>query len=238
MCGVIGFSTEELTQKQLNSLQIIMIESSIRGKHASGIAWYEGVKLRHIIKPYSIDILVRELNWDMFKIGEPLKLIAHARYSTSDLEFNQPIIVGNTAIVHNGVITQSPPELWKEKFGYECTGRNDSELLLRCIDNNENPFEKFPESSISAIYLRNGELIAMRNGLRPLWKGELDSGTFYASTRDILQRGKVQNITKLEMQETKGLHSEETENRTLDIKNSFYDLELENINKEQLNDDW
>jgi len=87
------------------------------------------------------------------------------------------------------VITQADPKYWKEKFGYDCIGRNDSELILRAIEAGKEPLEEFPNSSIAAVQLKkNGELKFYRNGARPLWYTYHGDSLFVASTRDILRR--------------------------------------------------
>ena len=56
-------------------------------------------------------------------------MIGHCRYSTSDLQYNQPIYNDDYSIAHNGVVSQEMPERWKELYGYDCKTKNDSELI-------------------------------------------------------------------------------------------------------------
>lgn len=195
MCGVIGFISQNATIGDLEILKKVMIESRIRGKHASGIAWYDGKSIKSFVKPIAIDELVNEFDFNKLIINKKVAMIAHARYSTSDIRYNQPIVGESMAIVHNGVITQSHPKNWEKQFGYKCKTCNDSELLLRAMENKDEPLKKFNTSSIAALVLKNnGELICMRNSQRPLWMGILGEGTIYASTYDILHRAGIHDI--------------------------------------------
>lgn len=199
MCGIVGYSNKETTKADLVKLHQVMVESRIRGKHASGIAWYDSAKINCVSKPLPIDELLDD--FDMTQTlygGTKVALIAHSRYSTSSIQFNQPIASSSLAIAHNGVITQSSPDTWAAKYGYKCNGANDSELLLRAIENNDDPFIKFPRASIAAVVLNNmGEVYCMRNSLRPLWKGKIGKGVVFASTYSILSRSGVLEIEKV-----------------------------------------
>lgn len=211
MCGIIGFSGKNVTQEQIRVVQKVMIESRIRGMHASGIAWCNNRgNILSVVVPIPIDQLVTEFNWSVFfpdgEVAESVSLIAHARYSTSDIRFNQPIVGEDMAIAHNGVITQSDPKTWEKQYGYKCKTQNDSELLLKAVEAGDNPIEVFSESSIAALMLKsNGEITSLRNGIRPLWSGKIDENTVYASTFDILKRAGVTNITQVSSSDHKEL---------------------------------
>lgn len=194
MCGIIGFTSDKVTENQMYCLRTVMIESRIRGMHASGVVCYINNKKKSMVIPEPIDVLVKKLDWASI-LGCKVSLIAHARYSTSDIQYNQPIIDKGTgiAIVHNGVVSQSPPEQWEQQFGYKTQTKNDSELLLRCIIDGKDPLKVFPESSIAALVLNKDHSIkVIRNGLRPLWTGEVEGARVYASTFDILSRADVE----------------------------------------------
>ena len=175
-----------------------MIESRIRGKHASGVAWYDGKGIQSLVQPIAIYELVTKIDWNKLVINGKVTMIAHARYSTSNIKYNQPIIGESMAVVHNGVITQSDPQTWESQYGYKCESQNDSELILRAVEKNDNPLTKFPTSSIAAIILDDrGQLSYMRNSQRPLWMGKIGEGRVYASTYDILHRAGVVMISPI-----------------------------------------
>lgn len=197
MCGIIGFTSTNVAGLDLEILKKVMIESRIRGKHASGIVWWNGSSIQSKILPIPIDQLLNKFDLHSTVYGGQVSLIAHTRYSTSDIKYNQPLIGENIAIAHNGVITQSEPDDWQRLFGYKCKTCNDSELLLRALENHDDPYEVFPNSSIAAVILNQNQVSFIRNGVRPLWCGQIGNGIVYASTYDILNRAGVSNIIKL-----------------------------------------
>ena len=197
MCAIVGFESENVTEQDLIILKKVLIESRIRGKHASGVAWFDGEKICCDKKPLPMDSFLQDFDLKKIVYDGKIKMIAHARYSTSDLEFNQPLCSQNLAIAHNGVITQELPENWEKLFGYKCETRNDSELLLRAIENNDDIFEKFPSSSIAIVILNHSGVMGERNGKRPLWEGCVGEGKIFASTFDILKRAGVKNISPI-----------------------------------------
>ena len=194
MCAIVGFDSENVTEKDLVILKKVLIESKIRGKHASGVAWFNGVKICCEKKPVPMDKFLQEFDLKKIIYNGKVKMIAHARYSTSDLEFNQPLVSKNLAIAHNGVVTQEAPENWEKLFGFKCETRNDSELLLRALEDKKNIFSFYPSASIALVKLTSAGVEGVRNGKRPLWKGEVGEGKIFASTFDILKRAGVNNI--------------------------------------------
>jgi glutamine phosphoribosylpyrophosphate amidotransferase len=202
ICGIIGYCGDGVNNSDLGILKKVMIESSIRGRHASGAAWFDGNKICSLIKPVPIDELVdiidfKKLLYETNKIS----FIAHSRYCTSNIEHNQPIVSSNLAIVHNGVVSQESYDTWESKYGYKCTGKNDSELILRAIENGDNPLTKFPDASIASISLdSSGNIKYFRNARRPIWIGKVGNGTMIASTYDILKRAGVRDIHKVEVE--------------------------------------
>lgn len=202
MCGIIGYMNHNVTKNDLQILRQVLIESRIRGKHASGIAWFDGVKIQSYIKALPIDELMSKFDLSKAVYNKTaISIIGHARYSTSDIKYNQPIVGDSLAIAHNGVISQDSPVNWQKTYGYKCKTKNDSELLLRALENHDDPFEKFPESSIAAVVLDTiGSVSFCRNDLRPLWQGTIGKGTVWASTYDILHRAGVKNIKKIEVE--------------------------------------
>ena len=122
---------------------------------------------------------------------ENLYLIGHCRYSTSTLEFNQPIYNNDKSIVHNGVITQELPENWKELYGYDCMTQNDSELVLHSAD----PLVEFSHMSMAVCELTQKQLRVYRNGKRPLYLTSTERGRIITSTSDIATRARIGGVT-------------------------------------------
>jgi len=186
VCGIIGFESNRVTEYHLDKLRKVMLESEIRGKHASGIAWYVDGKLDYLTSEKSISDIsnLPLLTTDL--LNKDVKLIAHARYITSG-GLHQPIVKFNMAVVFNGVVTQEPVSNWS----YNCPSENDAELIIHSLKKGNCPFIEFPTMTGAYLVLRNGKLEYARNGYRPLWKSTMKGGLIIASTKAILNRARL-----------------------------------------------
>lgn len=189
MCAVIGI--DGLVSVDL--VKNIFIESQIRGRHATGVSYWKNGKVTTIKEPIPAEEFIKKHNPEDWFDNGFLTMIGHCRYSTSDLEYNQPIANEEKAVVHNGVITQEMPEKWEELYGYKCETRNDSELLFHSWDLN-----KWPDASIAAIFLSEGRIEWGRNGKRPLWiSWNNDEGIVITSTKDVAERVGMKNLERV-----------------------------------------
>jgi glutamine phosphoribosylpyrophosphate amidotransferase len=222
MCGVIGYEKVGVTDADLDLVRNLFRQTMIRGKHATGVTYFNGKELVTIKEPIPAVEFIKKhdpADWiyshDMN--GAPsLSFIGHIRYSTSDLRYNQPFQGEyenqQIAIAHNGVISQEAVESWD----YETETANDSEMILRCLESGEHPLEKFADRSMAVTYiatLTRSETNApfamvhgFRNHERPLYYTK-DKGLIFASTSDILVRsGVTSEITRTDpfVEYTKG----------------------------------
>lgn len=192
MCGILGISIPKVTAQDIILFENILRELRIRGLHATGISWVEGNTIQTIKEPIGADrFLEKHSLADCVELDMSLNLIAHTRYSTSDLRYNQPIADSHLSVVHNGVISQELPENWPKLYGAvgACETSNDTELLFRTVQALGNPLVDWAESSIAAIELHwNGTLRAYRNGRRPLYMMRYYEGFIITSTMDALKR--------------------------------------------------
>jgi hypothetical protein len=100
------------------------------------------------------------------------------------------------SIVHNGVITQELPENWKDKYGYDCITKNDSELVLHSND----PLREFPNMSMGVVELyAERKLRFYRNGKRPLYLTHIPNGAIITSTADIANRAGIGQAVEVMM---------------------------------------
>lgn len=197
MCGIIGISCPDVTAQDIILFEAILRESRIRGLHATGISWVEGNTIQTIKEPVGADRFL-ELHTlaDCVEADGSLNLVAHTRYSTSDLRYNQPIADSLLSVVHNGVISQELPENWPKLYGPIgiCETSNDTELLFRTVQALGNPLVEWAESSIAAIELHwDGTMRFYRNGRRPLYathyfRPRQTMGYIITSTQDVLKR--------------------------------------------------
>ena len=191
MCAVVGTIVQNPSSDQLEMIKRVILESKIRGMHATGISYVKNNSIVTQRLPVSADKFPFDFESYLNEDGN-LYMIAHCRYSTSDLEYNQPLFHDDKSIVHNGVITQELPENWKELYGYDCMTKNDSELVLHSDD----PLQEFPNMSMGVCELRvDKTLRAYRNGKRPLYLTTFNNGCIITSTKDIPYRAGVDGFT-------------------------------------------
>jgi glutamine phosphoribosylpyrophosphate amidotransferase len=190
MCAIIGAVLLSPTPSDFVMLERVFHESKIRGMHATGLAYVKDDRIHIERKPVPADQF--EYKWeDYLNENGNLYLIGHCRYSTSDLEFNQPLGNADKAIVHNGVITQELPENWEEIYNYKCYTKNDSELVLHSLD----PLDEFSHMSMGVCELyADRKLRFYRNGKRPLYLSAIQNGCIITSTADIAKRAEVSDV--------------------------------------------
>ena len=189
MCGILAFAGAN-TPPNVDLIERVMLQLSMRGTHATGYSWRESdghievckqpISAAQFISAFPLTAL---LSCSGLHLPE-IRLIGHTRYSTSDLAYNQPLQMGNTAIVMNGVLSQEGPETWpKSKWPY--TTRNDTEIALHyALMGKRGDFH----GSYAIAELDENVLLCYRNGYRPLWFGKGDDYMICASTRDALER--------------------------------------------------
>ena len=187
MCAVVGIYSKN--KVSLNFFKNLLNESMIRGKHSTGISYIEDNKLKNkIIPTFAKNFNLPEINTNI--------IIGHCRYSTSDLEYNQPIYNETYSIVHNGVIEQSDPNTWTDKYNMYFKTKNDSEILLNYWSKGLHPLEL--DGSIASIILslNDKSLNFFRNEQRPLYYTQNDEFIIIASTKDILKRSGFKDFNK------------------------------------------
>jgi len=191
MCSVIGAIIKEPRAEDFLMLHRVFLESKIRGMHATGISYVKHGKIITEKRPVPADEFPFNFPSYVNEDGS-LYLIGHCRYSTSDLEFNQPIANENLSVVHNGVITQELPEKWKELYGYDCETKNDTELILHTAEDCISPLLRWKDSSLAVVELHVDKVIRFyRNGKRPLYLTSISNGCIITSTADVPKRAFV-----------------------------------------------
>ena len=193
MCGLVAAVINSATTHDINIVRRLMEESSVRGLHATGISWCSDEKVNTEIQPVPFNKF--NFAWERLVDNGSIAMVGHCRYSTSDLEYNQPISDEQVSIVHNGVISQDAYYTWHQKYGIDVgTNKNDSALiwnLEKVLTNGakKHPLEHFPDSSMAVCKLTSsGGVSFYRNGKRPLHYYHNDRMTLVASTKDIFKR--------------------------------------------------
>jgi glutamine phosphoribosylpyrophosphate amidotransferase len=195
MCGVIGVHLKEYTRELGELVRRVFRESEVRGMHATGLTYFQNGKLTTIKEPVKASDFINTINFETMLHDGGLFLIGHCRYSTSDLEYNQPMESETMCLVHNGVITQEPKYNWR----YDVEGGNDSMLLLASLLEDKLPHEEWPDASMAFCSLNDqGEMRVFRNGKRPLYRSWLDDeSVFITSTQDIAKRAGLFNTKEV-----------------------------------------
>lgn len=201
MCAIIGAILKQPTESDWDIVKKVFLESGIRGLHATGASfllhWNKGITT--FVEPVPVEKFIQihlEKSVKEF-VNEDgnLYMIGHCRYSTSDLEYNQPIFNDLYSVAHNGVVSQEMPERWKELYGYDCKTKNDSELILQSITANKSPLEEFPDSSMAVAELHATKTLRFyRNGKRPIYFTHMPNGYIITSTQDIGFRSTIKPV--------------------------------------------
>jgi glutamine phosphoribosylpyrophosphate amidotransferase len=187
MCAIIGGSFPRLKKEHIDLIKDMFLQSQIRGRHATGISYVDEDVIT-ISKPIPSCELVLTISLEKF-LEKPFTFVGHCRYSTSDLQYNQPIANKDLSVVHNGVVTQDPFEMWESNFSYNnFSTKNDTELIFKSHLAKEQPLKEFPEASMAVCGLTKIGLFFYRNGKRPLHYGKLENNLIVSSTRDIIKR--------------------------------------------------
>ena len=201
MCGVLGITIADFTERDYGLLRNLFQQSMIRGKHATGVSYVKHGKVNTIKEPIPANEFIQKQNLETWRNEDGnLYCIGHIRYSTSDLRYNQPFATDEVGIVHNGVISQEPPSTWFETYGYVTETANDSELILRAHEKDDNPLQTFHPASMAVCVIHSDKkLTAFRNHERPLYYYHDDRATIFASTKDILSRSGIHKAVKTDM---------------------------------------
>ena len=176
MCGILGYSSKDPIP--LRDMRVVLDEIGVRGIHSTGVSWARDFEINTRIERvpyYEFEIPSREAGAAVF----------HTRYSTSNIEYPQPVCNESEAIVHNGVVTQADPDTWEKDYGYKGEYKCDSVLLL---GSSGHPLERFPDSSMAVAKVHRTEVFSFyRNHQRPLYYIEHPGLVVVASTKRALE---------------------------------------------------
>ena len=162
MCGIIGVISKGKDCK-ISTTDIyrdLLLLSEIRGKEASGFAFVD--KLNEKIVVYKAPQTGREMmRSNVFKtyftsknLTNVYAAIGHSRLVTNGYEQfsenNQPVIVNDYVLVHNGIIV-NVDKLWLNYRKYKKQTDLDTEIIPLIIDQNINKFGNI-KSAISQMF--------------------------------------------------------------------------------------
>jgi predicted glutamine amidotransferase len=212
--GVKFLNKADTKQKHLGMrfVEKLIIESQIRGKHATGFSWTDGGSIQTEKKPLPAkEMLANSQWWETLMEIPPKALIAHTRYSTSgdwsDNKNNMPLVMNcGLAMVHNGLVSQATPEEYGPKYDVKVATANDSEVILRKVSNaiklstttaegigeglgNIHSIEP-PIFALGFLEAESEQVYCVRDHIRPLWiwMSQSCNAIGFASTKDIILR--------------------------------------------------
>jgi len=223
MCGVIGVSLSNVTEDDFEFVRRTFLQTMIRGKHATGLSYVKNGIIETIKRGEPVTQFLQQLDFNNF-VNEDggLYLIGHIRYSTSDIQYNQPFSNGEISIAHNGVLSQDEPENWK----YKCDTANDSEMILKSYESGKKPLQDFMRESMAVVTIKSDKTLSCyRNHERPLWHTKLDNGIIFTSTKNIAIRSGLNNPLKCDMFTEYNYNGGTLETVQVDYDNDIGDLQ-------------
>jgi len=135
-------------------------------------------------------------------------MIFHNRYSTSgdweNQNNNMPITLGDISVAVNGVISMKSKSRFNKEFKVNCHSENDAEIFAQKLAMGKLPpahiiKKELGSASFAAVYIRDGEVFAIRNRKRPLYYFIKYGAVFVVSTIDIARRALGERRTAINM---------------------------------------
>jgi len=218
MCGIAGFKLAPggNLDKAFEVFEHLLVQSQIRGKHATGVSWVRGTKVVAAKAPMPAEDFIKSDKWKQIKDERPTSMIAHCRYSTSGDASNnwnnQPITYGTMSLAHNGLVSMATKDEFQKLYKVQTKTENDSEVILAKMEkiwdklyssgNDEYEPEDVLAAALRTLYKvdtpifalallqSNGDILLTRDHIRPLWVFEVPNYGMhgFGSTEDILSR--------------------------------------------------
>ena len=200
MCGIGAINTAKADFSQINVRLLaknLMRGLQVRGKHASGAAWYETEPTEgHHVFYAKKDIPARQFIPALDQMPRKCRnVILHTRYATlgdpADNRNNHPILVPGIVGVHNGVIRNHNELI--ARHGGRRTGEVDSESLFRLLQHSPERVADLAtiQGAVATAWIDVQEprsLHLARCSGRPMAVAQTKNGsTIMASTKDIVK---------------------------------------------------
>lgn len=205
MCGIFGaispknkIISQIITKKQFNNF---IKHTELRGRDSSGYT---------LLKQGSIKVIKRDkklsniFNYDRAKKSN--LCFGHSRLVTNGIKDNQPVLLDDNILVHNGIIVNHDDIYKKNKFKrkYEI----DSEVILTIFNHSRLKDLSIQESidevfrtcvgTISCVlFLKNENKIILFSNNGSLYLGELNGALFFSSEEYPLKQLYCNKITKI-----------------------------------------
>lgn len=198
--------------KAIPLFEAMLVQSQIRGKHATGVSWVSENKVKIFKSPVPAKDFIGTLKWLQVAGTYPTEMIGHCRYSTSGQD-HQPVGIPGMSLVHNGIVSMGDKVAIERQYDVKIESDNDSEIILRKMNDayEGQQFEamagEFDEVDALAWGLRDlydhgtpiyalatldeqRQILMARDHVRPLWFYYIKEWELmgFASTEDIIRR--------------------------------------------------
>jgi len=121
MCGIFGLISQSTVNQ--NNIKRLAFHARQRGRDSSGLVFLEKDKYKICRADYDIKQLLSKV-----KPYNTSVVLGHSRLITNGLGDNQPVIRGEIAVIHNGIIVNDA-DIWNE-IGMEPHLQIDSEVIV------------------------------------------------------------------------------------------------------------
>ena len=176
MCGIFGINVapdSPLSSSEIKSLiNKTFLLSERRGKDASGLLTISSSYIDVLKHPMRASQLLRSKEFKKiiatsingYKNGESFSFIGHTRMVTGGTEYsndnNQPVIKGNTAVVHNGIIVNEKDVLRENGISKEY--EVDSEAFASLFNKNlANGFDHIQSFQLAIAEIKGANTFAL-----------------------------------------------------------------------------
>jgi hypothetical protein len=184
MCGIFG----QVSSKKVNKgkLETLVKHAQQRGVDSSGIIYDDGNAYKVQRADYKIEKLLKKV-----KPFESKIILGHSRLITNGLSDNQPVVRGNIAVIHNGIIVNEE-EAWG-KIESKRELKIDSELIVAIAQEHlkEGKLSDLPKKIFSicrgviacALFVPDRKKIVLFSNNGSLYVGKSDDSLFFASEK-------------------------------------------------------
>ena len=199
MCGIFGqISKKNISKKNIKKLSS---HSQQRGKDSSGLIYFDKEKYNILRSELKIKDLLAKANYTNSSL-----LLGHSRLITNGLNDNQPVIKGDIAVIHNGIIVNEN-EAWSQ-LNCKKEKKIDSELIVAIANEhleNNGLIEDIPKKILSIckgviacviIMPSHGKLMLFSNN-GSLYSGEIDEDIYFSSENYPLDLIECKNIKQI-----------------------------------------
>lgn len=185
MCGIFGAISNSTIDK--SKFKQLVKHSKQRGSDSSGLIYFQGTSYKINRADYNVEKLLNKV-----KPYEHKVVLGHSRLITNGLGDNQPVVRGNIAVIHNGIIVNEE-EIW-DKLKILRYFKIDSEAIVAIAEEHlsyNRPVDDLPSYILSlckgvvacALVLSEyGKLLLFSNN-GSLYVGKNDDNIYFASER-------------------------------------------------------